>query len=86
MQSVAKHLCYRQFFYNEILFQLTALQIIRANNLLQIMDQVTIELRFLMSLAQMRFKSNLELRYQIIVFFEKIKKRLSEVYDTDSLV
>ena len=36
----------------------------RGNNLLQLIHQVTIELRFGKSLAQERFKSNLELRYQ----------------------
>ena len=39
----------------------------RANNLLQFIDQVTIEIRFRKSLAQERFKPNLEFRYQIIV-------------------
>ena len=46
----------------------------RANNLLQIIHQVTIELMFRKSLAQERFKSNLELRYQIIVSFIKFRK------------
>ena len=41
-------------------------KIIRANNLLQSIRQVTIEFRFRKSLAQERFKSNLEFRYQII--------------------
>ena len=40
---------------------------IRANNLLQLIHQVTIEFRFRKSLAQKRYKSNLEFRYQIIV-------------------
>ena len=39
----------------------------RVNNLIIIIPQVTIELRFRKSLAQERFKSNLEFRYQIIV-------------------
>ena len=39
-------------------------KIIRAKNLLY---QVTIEFRFWKSLAQERFKSNLEFRYRIIV-------------------
>ena len=39
----------------------------RANNLLQFTHQVTIELRFRTTLAQERFKSNFEFRYQIIV-------------------
>ena len=42
-------------------------KIIRANNLLQLIHQVTIEIRFRKSLAQERFKSNLEFRNQIIV-------------------
>ena len=40
---------------------------IRAYNLLQFIHQVTIEIRFQKSLAQERFKSNLEFRNQIIV-------------------
>ena len=44
-----------------------AKKIIRANNLLQFVHQVTKESRFQKSLAQERFKSNLEFRYQIIV-------------------
>ena len=40
-------------------------KIIIANNLLQFIHQVTKELRFRKSLAQERFKSNLEFRYQI---------------------
>ena len=43
----------------------------RANNLLQFIHQVTIELRFRKSLAQERFKSNLEFRYQSSVKFRK---------------
>ena len=42
-------------------------KIIRTNNLLQFIHQVTIEIRFRKSLAQERFKSNLEFRNQIIV-------------------
>ena len=42
-------------------------KIIRANNLLQLEHQVTIELWFRKSLMQERFKSNLEYRNQIIV-------------------
>ena len=60
-------------------------KIIRANNLLQFIHQVTIEIRFRKCLAQERFKSNLEFRNQIIVLsiqFENVLK----VYDTDSLV
>ena len=48
-------------------------KIIRANNL-QFIHQVTIEIRFPMSLAQERFKSNLEFRNQIIVSFIKFWK------------
>ena len=40
---------------------------IRANNFLQFIHQVTIEFRFRKSLAQERFKSNLQFRYQLIV-------------------
>ena len=40
-------------------------KMIRANNLLQFIYQVTKDLRFRKSLAQERFKSNLEFRYQI---------------------
>ena len=43
-----------------------AQKIIRANNLLQFIQQVTIEIRFQKSLAQERFKFNLEFRNQII--------------------
>ena len=46
----------------------------RAINLLQFIHQVTIELRFRKSLAQERFKSNLEFGYQIIVSSIKFKK------------
>ena len=48
--------------------------IIRANNLLQFIHQVTIEFRFRKSLAQKRFKSNLEFRYQILVSSIKLRK------------
>ena len=50
---------------------------IRANNLLQFIHQVTIELQ--KSLRKERFESNLEFRYQIIV------PSFCEVYDIDSL-
>ena len=49
-------------------------EIIRANNLLQFIHQVTIEIRFRKSLAQERFKSNLEFRNQIIVSSIKFRK------------
>ena len=48
-------------YFNELRWK-----IIRANNL-QFIHQVTIEIRFQKSLAQERFKSNLEYRNQIIV-------------------
>ena len=47
---------------------------IRANNLLQFKHQVTIEFRFRKTLAQERFKSNLEFRYQIKVSSIKFRK------------
>ena len=47
---------------------------IRANNLLQFIHQVTIELRFQKSLAQERFKSNLDFRYRLIVSSIKFRK------------
>ena len=49
-------------------------KIIRANNLLQFIHQVTIEIKFRKSLAQERFKSNLEFRNQIIVSSIKFRK------------
>ena len=49
-------------YFNELRWK-----IIRANNLLQLKHQVTIEIRFRKSLAQESFKSNLEFRNQIIV-------------------
>ena len=56
-------------YFNELRWK-----IIRANNLLQFIHQVTIEIRFWKSLAQERFKSNLEFRNQIIVSFIKFWK------------
>ena len=49
-------------------------KIIRANNLLQFIHQVIIEIRFRKSLAQERFKSNLEFRNQIMVSSIKFRK------------
>ena len=49
-------------------------EIIRAKNLFQFIHQVTIEFMFGKSLAQERFKSNLEFRYQIIVSSIKFRK------------
>ena len=50
-------------YFNELRWK-----IIGANNLLQFMHQVTIEFKFWKSLAQERFKSNLEFRYKIIIY------------------
>ena len=47
---------------------------IRASNPLQFIHQVTIEIRFRKSLAQERFKSNLEFRNQITVSSIKFGK------------
>ena len=49
-------------------------KITRANNPLQFKHQVTIEFRFQKSLAQERFKSNFEFRYQIKVSSIKFRK------------
>ena len=49
-------------------------KIIRANNLLQFIHQVTIEFRFKKPLAQERFQFTLEFRYQIIVQYIKFGK------------
>ena len=56
-------------YFNELCWK-----IISANNLLQFIHQVTIEFRFRKSLAQERFKSNLEFKYQIIVSSIKFRK------------
>ena len=51
----------------------------RANNPFQFIHQVTIEIRFRKSLAQERFKSNLEFRNQIIessIKFENVLRSL----------
>ena len=56
-------------YFNELRWK-----IIRATILLQFIHQVTIEFRFGKSLAQERFNSNLEFRYQIIVSSIKFKK------------
>ena len=53
-------------------------KIIRTNNLLQFIHQVTIEIRFRKSLAQERFKSNLEFRNQIIVMSIKFWKSFAK--------
>ena len=46
----------------------------RAYSILQFIHQVTIELRFLKSLAQERFKFNLEFIYQIVISSIKFRK------------
>ena len=46
----------------------------RVNNLHQFIHQVTIEIRFRKSLAQKKFKANLEFRYQIIVSSLQFRK------------
>ena len=46
----------------------------RDNNLIQFIFHLTTEFRFGKSLAQERFKSNLEFRYQIIVTCTKLRK------------
>ena len=56
-------------YFNELRWK-----IIRANNLLQFIHQATIEFRLIKSLAQQRFKSYLEFRYQIIVTSIKFRK------------
>ena len=56
-------------YFNELRWK-----IIRANNLVPFIHQVTIEIRFWKSLAQERFKSNLEFRNQIIVSSMKLWK------------
>ena len=60
-------------YFNELRWK-----IIRANNLLQFIHKDTIELRFQKSLAQERFKSNLELRYQFIVSTLKFWKSFAK--------
>ena len=52
---------------------------IRPNNLLQFIHQVTIEFKFRKSLAQERFKSNLEVRYQKIVSSVKFRKGFAKI-------
>ena len=51
----------------------------RANNLLQCIHQVTIELGFRNSLTQERFKSDLEFRYQIIVLLLNLRKGFAKL-------
>ena len=61
-------------YFNELRWK-----IIRAINLLQFIRQVTIEFMFWNSLAQERFKSNLEYRYQIIVSSVKFRKGFAKL-------
>ena len=56
-------------YFNELRWKL-----IRSNNLLQSIHQVTIEFRFRKSLAQDRFKSNLEPRHQTTASSIKFRK------------
>ena len=60
-------------YFNELRWK-----IIRPNNHLKFIHQVTIEIRFQKSLAQERFKSNLEFRNQIIVLSIKFRKGLAK--------
>ena len=67
---------------SEIPFQLKGAEIFvfkSSNNLLQFINQVTVEFRFQKSLAQERFKSNLEFRYQIIVSSIKFRKGFAKI-------
>ena len=67
--NVIANLFRMRFYFNELRWK-----IIRANNLLQFIHQVSIEFRLRKSLAQERFKPNLEFRYQIIVSSIKFRK------------
>ena len=58
---------------------------IKANNLLQFIHQVTIEIRFQKSLAQERSKSNLEFRNQIILSSIKFRKCFAKFMITIAL-
>ena len=60
-------------YFNEMRWKM-----IRANNLLQFIHQVTIEIRIQKSLARERFKSNLEFRNQIIVSSIKFWKSFAK--------
>ena len=60
-------------YFNELRWK-----VIGANNLLQLIHQVTIEFKFRKTLAQERFKSNLEIRYQSIVSSLKFRKGLAK--------
>ena len=54
-------------------------KIIEANNLLQFIHQVTLEIRFRKSLSRERFKSNFEFRNQIIVSSIKFRKGFAKL-------
>ena len=54
-------------------------KIIRANNLLHLIHQVTIEFRFRKTLALDRFKSSWEFRDQIIVSSIKFRKGFAKL-------
>ena len=60
-------------------------EIIRANNLLQFIHQVITEFRLRKSVAQERFMSNLEFRYQIIVSSIKFRKNSAKFMITITL-
>ena len=66
-------------YFNELRWK-----IIRDINRLQFIHQVTIEIRFLKSLAQERFKSNLEFRNQIIVSSIKFWKCFAKFMKSNS--
>ena len=73
MQSDAIHKCYSHFFKWEIVLTNCAEILLEPTNFFNF-HQVTIEIRFGRSLAQERFKSNLEFRNQIIVMSIKFRK------------
>ena len=56
------------------------------NNFLSCIHLVAIKHWFPKSLAQERFKPDIEFRYQIIVSAVHFRERFSEVYDTDGRV
>ena len=61
-------------------------KMIRANNLPQLIYQVTIEFRFQKSLAQKRFKSNLEFSNQITVSSIKFRKGFAKFMIPTALI
>ena len=58
--------------FNKLRWKKLRWKIMRANNLLQFIHQVTIEFRFRNSYAQERFISNLEFRYKNNIILFKI--------------